>query len=134
MVDDFFEPAIRSQNLRHGEGHGERVFSRLNEFDPDFSMLMQRFVWGGLYSREVLPQKVRELCSIAALCVTGKLSQLRSHFSAARKLGVDDKEIMEVIFQMAVYGGAPIVLEGLKVFEEWLASSEIQTETGEEKE
>ncbi|MFC1491967.1 ABC transporter permease subunit [Nitrospinota bacterium] len=130
MADEFFEPAVRTQTLRHGEGHGERMFSRLNALDPEFSMLMQRFIWGGLYSREVLPQKVRELCSIAALCVTGKLSQLRSHFSAARNLGVEDKEIMEVIFQMAVYGGAPVVIEGLKVFEEWLASSQIQSEPG----
>ncbi|MFC1491818.1 carboxymuconolactone decarboxylase family protein [Nitrospinota bacterium] len=130
MAEEFFETAIRTQNIRHGEGHGESLFSKLNALDPDFSMLMQRFIWGGLYSREILPQKVRELCSIAALCVLGKPTQLRAHFSAARNLGAEDKEIVEVIFQMAVYGGAPCVLEGLRIYEEWLASGQAASERG----
>lgn len=121
MSDDekYYAPAIRRGDTQYGDGYTEKLFERLNKLDPDFSMIMQRSIHGGLYDREVIPHKVRELCAIAALCVTGRFSQLRSHFNAAQSYGAEDKEILEVIFQMFTYIGAPAVLEGIKVFEEW---------------
>ncbi len=120
--EERFDPAaIRRGDAQYGEGYTKRLFGRINQLDPQFSMLFQRFVHGGLYDREVIPHKVRELCAVAALCVTGRFSQLRSHFTAARSYGARDEEILEVLFQMFVYAGAPCVLEGLKAYEEWVA-------------
>ncbi len=93
-------------------------------------MLFQRFVHGGLYDRDVLPHKTREFCALAALCVTGRFNQMRSHFTAARSYGATDKEIMEVIFQMSPYSGVPAVLESLQVFEDWLESGGAMTGYG----
>lgn len=116
---EFYPPAIRRGDAQYGEGYTEKLFGRLNELDPDFSMLFQRFVHGGLYDRDVIPHKTREFCALAALCVTGRFNQMRSHFTAARSYGATDAEIMEVIFQMSPYSGVPAVLESLQVFEEW---------------
>lgn len=127
---EFYEPAIRRGNTQYGDGYTENLFGRLNGIDTDFSMLVQRFAHGGLYDREVLPHKVRELCAIAALCVTGCFSQLRSHFQAAQSYGARDEKMLEVIFQMAVYGGLPCVFEGLRTFEDWKKSGRNMTGFG----
>jgi len=123
MTDEgkFYPPAIRRGDTQYGDGYTERLFGRLNAFDPDYSMLLQRFVHGGLYDREVIPHKTRELCAVGALCVSGRFEQLRSHFTAARSYGAADKEILEILFQMTTYAGVPNVLESLKVFDRWAA-------------
>ncbi len=118
--EKFYPPAIRRGDEQYGEGYTRSLFARLNKLDPDFSMLLQRFIHGGLYDRDVIPHKMRELCAISALCVTGRFTQLRAHFQAAQHYGARDEEILEVLFQMIVYVGAPCVLESLKVFEDWV--------------
>ena len=130
MTEEFYPPAIRRGDTQYGEGYTEKLFGRLNKLDPDFSMLFQRFVHGGLYDRDVLPHKTREFCALAALCVTGRFNQMRSHFTAARSYGATDIEIMEVIFQMSPYSGVPAVLESLQVFEDWLQSGGTMTGYG----
>lgn len=130
MTEEFYPPAIRRGDTQYGEGYTEKLFGRLNKLDPDFSMLFQRFVHGGLYDRDVLPHKTREFCALAALCVTGRFNQMRSHFTAARSYGATDIEIMEVIFQMSPYSGVPAVLESLQVFEDWLESGGAMTGYG----
>lgn len=130
MTEEFYPPAIRRGDTQYGEGYTEKLFGRLNKLDPDFSMLFQRFVHGGLYDRDVLPHKTREFCALAALCVTGRFNQMRSHFTAARSYGATDTEIMEVIFQMSPYSGVPAVLESLQVFEDWLESGGTMTGYG----
>ncbi|MCY3822308.1 MAG: carboxymuconolactone decarboxylase family protein [Nitrospinae bacterium] len=130
MTEAFYPPAIRRGDTQYGEGYTEKLFGRLNKLDPDFSMLFQRFVHGGLYDRDVLPHKTREFCALAALCVTGRFNQMRSHFTAARSYGATDIEIMEVIFQMSPYSGVPAVLESLQVFEDWLESGGTMTGYG----
>ncbi|MEK6710003.1 MAG: carboxymuconolactone decarboxylase family protein [Nitrospinota bacterium] len=112
--------AIRRGDTQYGKGYTEALFKRVNGVDAHFSHLMQKFVHGGLYDRDVIPHKTRELCAIAALCTSGRFNQMRSHFTAARSYGAGDKEILEVIIQMSTYAGIPTVLEAIKVFEAWV--------------
>jgi 4-carboxymuconolactone decarboxylase len=72
------------------------------------------FVTGRLYARDVLPQKVRELCAVAALTVLQRTEELRLHIHAALNVGASKQEVAEVIFQMLTYGGVPVMVEGLK--------------------
>jgi len=58
---------------------------------------MSLFYTGRLYARDVLLQKQRALCAVAALTVLHRL------------------EVAEVIFQMMTYGGVPMTVEGLKI-------------------
>ena len=40
-------------------------------------------VFGNLYARDVLTQRERELCAVAALCVLNRANELKSHVIAA---------------------------------------------------
>ncbi len=70
-------------------------------------------VFGNLYSLDVLTQRERELCAVAALCVLNRTNELKSHIIAALRAGASGKEVAEVILQMSTYGGVPVCLEGL---------------------
>ena len=101
--------------LFHGVDTGEGGYALWRQFDKELAKEISMFFTGRLYSREVLSQKQRELCAVAALTVLNRKEELRLHIHAARNVGATREEIAEVIFQMLVYGGAPVMVEGLKV-------------------
>lgn len=87
----------------------------------DFFELPKEFIdhiFGKLYSRDVLTQRERELCAVAALCVLGRSSELKSHIIAAVRTGASKQEVAEVILQMSTYGGMPVCIEGLAIAQE----------------
>ena len=79
----------------------------------DFPEKMAFQVFGNLYARDVLSQRERELCAVAALCVLDRENELKSHIIAALRAGATQKEIAEVLLQMSTYGGMPVALEAL---------------------
>jgi 4-carboxymuconolactone decarboxylase len=84
------------------------------QFDEDLAGQLSAFFVGGLYQREVLTKRERQLCAIAALTVLRCRDELRAHIHAGRNMGATKAEIAEVIFQMLTYGGAPAVVQGLR--------------------
>ena len=75
-------------------------------------------VFGNLYARDVLTQRERELCAVAALCVLNRVNELKSHIIAAVRAGATKAEVAEVLLQMSTYGGMPVCLEGLQIARE----------------
>src|SRR5215470_2833097 len=94
---------------------GEGAYQLWRQFDPELARHMSLFYTGRLYAREVLSQKQRELCAVAALTVLQRLEELRLHIGAALNVGATKEEVAEVIFQMMTYGGVPTTVEGLKI-------------------
>jgi len=72
-------------------------------------------VFGNLYARDVLTQRERELCAVAALCVLNRTNELKSHVIAALRAGATKQQVAEVILQMSTYGGMPVCIEGLTI-------------------
>jgi len=97
------------------------AFALWKEFDPDLAKHMSMFYTGRLYAREVISQKQRELCAVAALTVLDKPHELRAHIKAAMNVGATKDEVAEVIFQMCTYGGVPVMVEGLRLLKDVLA-------------
>ena len=99
---------------------GGTGFDLWKAFDKDLARELSLFFTGRLYSREVIPQRDRELCAVAALTVLNRLPELRAHCHAALNVGATRQEVAEVIFQMVTYGGMPVVVEGLRVLKDAL--------------
>ena len=116
MSDDLKEKTRKTAELLfRGVDTSEGGDALWRQFDKELAKEISMFYTGRLYSREVLSQKQRELCVVAALTVLNRAEELRLHIHAARNVGATREEIAEVIFQMLVYGGAPVMVEGLKV-------------------
>jgi 4-carboxymuconolactone decarboxylase len=97
----------------HGE-RGMEYVAALAAFAPDFAEMLVAFPYGDIYAREGLDPKSRQIATIAALCVLGDATQeLQIHIASALRVGCTRVEIIEVIMQMAVYGGFPRALAAL---------------------
>ncbi len=110
---------------------GEGVYHLWRSFDKDLAQQISMFFTGRLYAREVISQKQRELCAVAALTVSQRLEELRVHMDAALNVGATREEVAEVVFQMMTYGGVPTTVEGLKILQEVLQARGMWDEEGE---
>src|SRR5499427_6356139 len=97
--------------LKEGVG-----FEDWKKIDKELARELSMFFAGGLYSREVISQKQRELCAVASLTVLEHGNELRAHIHAALNVGATRQEVAEVIFQQVTYGGMPVVVEALEVY------------------
>lgn len=106
-----------------GKKTSERLFgtwqreSAADQTDPEFQQLLVNFVQNGMYSREVVSPKVRQLIAVACLTVLYRPDQLRSHLRAALRLA-EPAEVQEAILQATVYGGFPASMTALRIFNE----------------
>ncbi|PXW13767.1 4-carboxymuconolactone decarboxylase [Paraburkholderia caballeronis] len=86
----------------------------LADIAPDFARYLLEFPFGDIYARPGLDVRAREIATIAALTALGNAGpQLKVHIAAGLNVGLDRREIVETIIQMAVYAGFPAALNGL---------------------
>lgn len=89
-------------------------------FDRDLANDLSMFITGNLYSRTVLTLPERQMVACAMLAALGAADELKLHVNAALNVGCDPKKLAEVFFQLAPYGGMPLVNKALEVFREVL--------------
>jgi len=81
----------------------------LGEFAPKFAQLNDDVLFGEVWSREdKLSLRDRSLVTVTALMASGILdNSLKFHLSEAKKNGVTNIEIAEIITHAAFYAGWP---------------------------
>ncbi len=96
-------------------GMEDALRGRYDELVPGMSKSVVDFAWGQQYGREGLDIKTRWLATVAALTALGGQTrpQLKVNITAALKSGATKREVGEVIWQMALYGGFPAAINGL---------------------
>ncbi|MDQ7095156.1 carboxymuconolactone decarboxylase family protein [Desulfosporosinus sp. PR] len=81
----------------------------LGNFAPKFAELNDDVLFGQVWSREEqLSPRDRSLITVSALVASGIVdSSLQSHIQRAKENGVTKEEMIEVLTQLAFYGGWP---------------------------
>jgi 4-carboxymuconolactone decarboxylase len=114
LSDDIVAKTKKTAGLYFKDVQGERPFDLWRSFDPDLAKDLSLFITGQMYAREKIPHTTRQLVTVAALTVLSRLDELRLHIQAALNVGCTPREIAEVIFQTAIYGGMPATNSALK--------------------
>lgn len=88
---------------------------RYDDLLPGFAESLIEWAYGRHYARGGLDLKTRQLCTVAALTVLGGQTgpQLKINIEHTLAAGASRTEIIEAIWQMAVYGGLPAAINGL---------------------
>lgn len=96
-------------------GIEEALAERYDAVLPGFSTTMMEVAFGHYYTRDGLDDKTRYLTTVAALTALGGQTgpQLKVHIRNALRSGATQREVAEVINQMALYGGFPAMINGL---------------------
>lgn len=103
----------------------------LDELDPEFAKLWIEYTYHGLYARgNTLDDKTRLLCTVGDCLAVGELGQAREHMRGALRSGASARELMEVIFLIAVNFGMPAMVEPLRTLVQILAEDGRARTTG----
>jgi 4-carboxymuconolactone decarboxylase len=105
-----------------GSEHVERAMARETEFDADFQRFITETAWGSVWARPDLDRRTRSLVTIAILAALGR-EELALHLRASRNVGVDPREVAEVLLHVAVYAGVPAANSAFSVAKKELGQS-----------
>jgi 3-oxoadipate enol-lactonase/4-carboxymuconolactone decarboxylase len=112
MSDDPSRSETSAEGMRvRREVLGDAWVDAATAQDPaitgDFQDLITRYAWGEIWSRPGLDRRSRSIVTLTALVARGHHSELGAHLLAARRNGLTDAEIVEVLLQTAIYCGVP---------------------------
>ena len=107
MDDDAYERGMRVRREVLGDEHVDRSTANANELTRDFQELITRYAWGDIWSRPGLDRRMRSTITMTALVALGRFDELALHLRGARRNGLTDEEISEVLLQCTIYLGVP---------------------------
>ena len=103
----------RQRGLKIYDKMGWGTNPDLKELDEELWTLTTDFVFGEVWSRSGLSLREREIAVLAVLISLGT-EGMDIHLRYAHKLGITDKQIKEIIFQVMYYAGQPKGLFAMK--------------------
>lgn len=116
----------RTYCAQHHPHLEEALAGRYDAHLPGFSESLIEWAYGRHYSRSGLDARTRQLATLAALTALGGQTgpQLKVNIEHSLAVGATQQEILEIIWQMAVYGGLPAAINGLNAAIEVFAEQE----------
>lgn len=111
--------AVRREVL--GRGHVDRAISGTTALTEVFQDFLTRYAWGEIWARDGLDRRTRSCVTLAVLTALGCENELAMHVRAARRNGLSEAEIAEVLLHTAVYAGVPAANTAFAVAQRVLA-------------
>ena len=97
--------AVRREVL--GDAHVDRAVAATTDLTADFQRMITEYAWGGIWTRPGLDRRSRSMITLTALIARGHHEEFVMHLRAARRNGLTNDEIKELIMQTAIYCGVP---------------------------
>jgi 3-oxoadipate enol-lactonase/4-carboxymuconolactone decarboxylase len=107
-----------------GDGHVDRASAAVTDLTRDFQDLITRYAWGSVWTRPGLDRRSRSMITLTALVALGHDDELALHLRAARRNGLTDAEIAEVLLQAAIYCGVPAANTAFRIAQRVLAEED----------
>src|SRR6185437_11869465 len=114
--DERYERGLRVRREVLGDEHVDRSLARASELTGEFQELITRYAWGEIWARPGLDRRTRSCITLTALVALGRFDELAMHIRGARRNGLSDDEIAEVLLHSAVYCGVPAANSAFAVF------------------
>jgi 3-oxoadipate enol-lactonase/4-carboxymuconolactone decarboxylase len=106
-VDDVYRAGMAVRREVLGDAHVDRAMAATTDLTADFQRLITEYAWGGIWTRPGLDRRSRSMITLTALIARGHHEEFAMHLRAARRNGLTNDEIKELIMQTAVYCGVP---------------------------
>ena len=114
-MSDQHERGMKARREVLGDEHVDNAIDKTTEFTKDFQDLITRYAWGEIWTRPGLDRRMRSAITLTALIARGHFEELAMHIRAARRNGLSDDEIKEVLLQSAIYCGVPAANQAFAV-------------------
>ncbi|MCV7282237.1 4-carboxymuconolactone decarboxylase [Mycolicibacterium flavescens] len=105
--DDVYRAGMAVRREVLGDAHVDRATAAADELTTDFQRMITEYAWGGIWTRPGLDRRSRSMITLTALIARGHHEEFAMHLRAARRNGLSNDEIKELIMQTAIYCGVP---------------------------
>ena len=123
-MSDTYDEGMKVRREVLGDEHVDAANERITDLTRDYQDLITRYAWGEIWTRPGLDRRTRSAITITALVTAGRLDELPMHIRAARRNGMSEDEIKEVLLQCAIYAGVPAANSAFHQAEEVFAQME----------
>ena len=107
-----------------GDEHVDRAIGATTELTAPFQDFITRYAWGDVWADETLDRRTRSGLTLALLTALGHYEELGMHLLAARRNGLADAEIAEVLRHTADYAGVPAANAAFRVAQQVLGPAD----------
>ena len=115
-----YDDGMKTRREVLGDEHVDRAIEGTTELTAEFQDLITRYAWGEIWTRPGLDRRTRSAITLTALTALGHHHELAMHLRAARRNGLTDDEIKEVLLQSAIYCGVPAANRAFAIAQEVL--------------
>jgi len=119
-----FDAGLKTRREVLGPEWVDKAMADVNDFNSEFTDLLNTYCWNDIWNRPGLPRKTRSVLNLGMLCALGKEHELKLHIRGALNNGVTQDEIKEVFLQAAIYAGVPAAVAAFRCAREVFASKE----------
>lgn len=102
-----YEDGLRTRREVLGAGYVDKSQATVDDFNREFSDLLNTYCWNDIWNRPGLDRKTRSMLNLAMLSALGKEHELKLHVNGALNNGLTKDQIKEVLLQVAIYCGVP---------------------------
>src|SRR5207245_9342681 len=92
----------------------DKSMAGVDEFNREFTELLNTYCWNDVWNRPGLPRKMRSVLNLGMLTALGKEHELKLHLNGALNNGLTKEEIKEALRQNANYGGVHAAVAALR--------------------
>ncbi len=82
-----------------------QTYKNLTVSDPEFAAIKERLIYGEVYAKEKLSDKLRELIILVVAATNQTMNEVKRHTAAALASSVKPEEIKEAVYHCAPYIG-----------------------------
>lgn len=105
--------AMRKRVL--GDAYVDQSMKSADDFNRPFQEWLNEYCWGAAWTDDRLPPKTRSMLNVALLAGLNRMHEWELHLKGALNNGVTRDEVQAIIHHVAVYAGAPVGVECMRI-------------------
>lgn len=125
MTDERRRRGMQVRREVLGDDHVDRAERTKSAFTAPFQEYITGAAWADVWARPGIDRRMRSAITLALLTSLGAEDELAMHIRAARRNGLTEEEIAEVLLHAAVYVGVPAANRAFAIAEEALGQEEV---------
>ncbi len=102
-----YDAGLKTRREVLGAGYVDKAQAGVDDFNREFSELLNTYCWNDIWNRPGLDRKTRSMLNLAMLSALGREHELKLHVNGALNNGLTKEQIKEVFLQVAIYCGVP---------------------------
>lgn len=102
-----YEQGLVQRKRILGEEHVERASKNATTLDNPFQQFITRNAWGELWGNPSLTVQQRSMITTGILAALGRDGELGLHLRTAKRLGINEDQLRQVLMHVSIYAGVP---------------------------